>query len=61
MLMFAWAWFLQLSQQDPPPAAPGLGLTVGVHLHSLQLERWTEAQKTEVKGMPTSARAEEWG
>ena len=51
MLMFAWASFLQLSQQDPPPAAPGLSLTVSVYFHSLQLERWREAQKTKVKGI----------
>lgn len=51
MLMFAWAPFLQLSQQDPPQAAPGLSLTVGVYFHSLQLERWREAQKTKVKGI----------
>lgn len=63
MLIFAWAWSLQLSQQDPPPAPPGLGLTWGIYFHSLQLERWREAQKTKQKSKvyPTSIHAEEWG
>lgn len=63
MLIFAWAWLLQLSQQDPPAGPPGLeaclGLTWDIYFHSLQPERWREAQKS--KAYPTPFVLRSWG